>query len=377
MMETDLDTKTIQEKDHMPTGGTGNSLMLATGLRGVIAIATQMILLLLFFLKWFRVDAINQLNEMLQWIVGASLGTQSRFSIYEIIKAMSHFAGKLGGTFDAVYYCLILCSLTIVIIYLITVYQLFRGYKTCGTMLRVSCAAGTAFCVILFFGIMRINSSINYEMGDYINIDWVAFTSAPIITVIISLVWLVYDLRAKAAPPVNVIDFKQISDIFNKIQKSGQKTVQKAKESSEVSKINSLIRAEEKAQEELFVQIGRQYFDLMGRGVPENIPDSFSALFAAVVQSTEKIAGYQDDISKIQNIRRCPQCGRTWGPDASFCADCGAELPQVKKDDKAQADTAEIQKIRLCPSCGYICGPDSLFCIDCGAKLPEAEKNGE
>lgn len=373
MMETDLDTKTIQEKEHMPTGGTGNGLMLPTGTRGVMAMATQIILLLLFFLKWFKIDAIKQLNEMLQWILGANLGTQSCFSIYEIIKAMSHFAGKLGGTFDAVYYCLMLCSVAIVIIYLSTVYQLFRGYKTCRTMLRVSCAAGAAFCIILFFGMMRINSSINHEMGDYFNIDWVAFTSAPIITPVISLTWLVYDLRAKTVPPANDMGFKPMPDIFNKIQKSGQKTVQKVKESSEVSKINSLIRAEEKTQEELFVQIGRQYFDLMGKGAPKNVPDSFSGLFDAVAQSTEKIAIYQDNISKIQNIRRCPKCGRTWGPDASFCADCGAELPQVKKGDEFQDNTSETQKIRLCPNCGHICSPDSLFCIDCGAKLPEAE----
>jgi hypothetical protein len=160
-------------------------------------------------------------------------------------KRMSHFAGKLGGTFDAVYYCLILCSVAVIIIYLSTVYQLFRGSKTCGTMLRVSCAVGTAFCIMLFFDMMRINNSINYEMGDYINIDWVAFASAPIATVVISLVWLVYDLRAKTPLPANDAGLKQISDAFNKIQKFGQKTVQKVKESSETSKINSLIRAEE------------------------------------------------------------------------------------------------------------------------------------
>ena len=49
MMETDLDTKMIQEKDHVPTDGTGNGPMLPTELRGVMAIATQIILLLLFF----------------------------------------------------------------------------------------------------------------------------------------------------------------------------------------------------------------------------------------------------------------------------------------------------------------------------------------
>ena len=111
----------------------------------------------------------------------------------------------------------------------------------------------------------------------------------------------------------------------------------------------------------------------MGRGTPKNVPDSFSGLFDVVAQSTEKIARYQDNISKIQNIRRCQKCGRTWGPDASFCADCGAELPQVKKGDEFQDDTSETQKIRLCPNCGHICSPDSLFCIDCGAKLPEEE----
>ena len=240
---------------------------------------------------------------------------------------MSHFAGKLGGTFDAVYYCLILCSVAVIIIYLSTVYQLFRGSKTCGTMLRVSCAVGTAFCIMLFFDMMRINNSINYEMGDYINIDWVAFASAPIATVVISLVWLVYDLRAKTPLPANDAGLKQISDAFNKIQKFGQKTVQKVKESSETSKINSLIRAEQKTQEELFAQIGRQYFDLMSGGDAKNVPQSFSSLFASVAQSIEKVAKYQADISEIQNKRRCPKCGRTWSPDASFCADCGAELP--------------------------------------------------
>lgn len=150
-----------------------------------------------------------------------------------------------------------------------------------------------------------------------------------------------------------------MANFFEKINKTGQETVQKVKDSTEISKINTLIQAEQKEQEKLFAQIGRHYFTLMKENDGESIEAAFCPLFDAVNQSEEKISAYQAEILKIKNVKRCPKCGRECSQDSVFCAGCGTQLPQEKKEIVGNH----------CVKCGAELAPDDAFCFNCGSKI--------
>ncbi|MBQ4616716.1 MAG: DUF805 domain-containing protein [Mailhella sp.] len=51
----------------------------------------------------------------------------------------------------------------------------------------------------------------------------------------------------------------------------------------------------------------------------------------------------------------CPNCGKAFGPDDRFCAQCGHAFPSVPR----------------CPSCGKELPETANFCSKCGAKLKD------
>lgn len=70
----------------------------------------------------------------------------------------------------------------------------------------------------------------------------------------------------------------------------------------------------------------------------------------------------------------CPDCGMEV-PDAKFCKNCGAKLPedtQVVEEDvpveEAQAEESS-SKVKFCHNCGYELEGEFKFCPNCGYDL--------
>lgn len=150
-----------------------------------------------------------------------------------------------------------------------------------------------------------------------------------------------------------------MANFFKKINKTSQETVQKVKDSTEISRFNTQIQAEQKEQEKLFVQIGRHYFNQMKENGGEDLEATFIPLFDAVNQAEEKISAYQAEILKIKNVKRCHKCGRECSQDSVFCAGCGTQLPQEEKEIKDNH----------CVKCGAELAPDDAFCFNCGSRI--------
>jgi ribosomal protein L40E len=65
---------------------------------------------------------------------------------------------------------------------------------------------------------------------------------------------------------------------------------------------------------------------------------------------------------KPAGLLTCPECGATLSGDSRFCTECGALL-----ESQEQPDTEDVQS--ACPECGAQLGADAVFCSECGAKL--------
>ena len=148
-----------------------------------------------------------------------------------------------------------------------------------------------------------------------------------------------------------------MAKFFEKINKTGQETVQKVKNNNEITKFTSLIQAEEKEQEKLFLDIGKKYYEIKNES--SEVDETFAHLFSLVAQSREKISFFQAEILKIKNVRRCSKCGRECSQDSVFCAGCGTQLPQEEKTIKPNH----------CAKCGAELAPDDAFCFNCGSRI--------
>ena len=80
--------------------------------------------------------------------------------------------------------------------------------------------------------------------------------------------------------------------------------------------------------------------------------------------------GKHQEIEKLKNIVRCPQCGKVIREDDLFCSCCGTRI--IKKQDPEK--TSEEG---LCPQCGAKLEDNAVFCVKCGYKVKEADINND
>lgn len=90
------------------------------------------------------------------------------------------------------------------------------------------------------------------------------------------------------------------------------------------------------------------------------MPPQHAAMFARITQGP---APYQ---RKPDENVRCPACGKYSEPDASYCDQCGAKLPDGPSKPYVRGPGEDIQ----CPSCKKYNAADARYCSQCGNKLP-------
>ena len=181
------------------------------------------------------------------------------------------------------------------------------------------------------------------------------------------------------------------------------RAVQKAKDMTDISRLNMLISEEQKKIDNIYYQIGKLYVAIHTKDHEEE----FDGMFLALEEMNKKIRSYQQEIADIKRVIRCPQCGAEVQMGDSFCSLCGMrmpmpEIPQVNMDDLVRCEncgglvkkgtrfctscgnpivqpreeeTAAISQLDveeeplLCPQCGAKVEEGQAFCMECGAKL--------
>ncbi len=151
-------------------------------------------------------------------------------------------------------------------------------------------------------------------------------------------------------------------DLGKKLSQAGQNMAQKTKDFSEVNKLNSAIASEEKKVNNIYLQLGKEYYQ-------RHTNDSeacFEQLVSAIKASEAQIAALRQQIQDIKGITRCEKCGADILNNAAFCSSCGASAPVKAPVVSAEAGVQ-------CPSCGHTVAAGTKFCTSCGSPLAAAE----
>lgn len=145
----------------------------------------------------------------------------------------------------------------------------------------------------------------------------------------------------------------------NKISAAGQTTVQKAKDITEITKLNSTISGAEEKVRELYTTMGYEVY----RAYYENPLPEVAGLIAEITQLHEKIEECKAQIDAINAVKTCPQCGSKVSKEMAFCGTCGFRLPVEQPAPAAEAVPA------FCGACGAPITAETVFCTNCGNKV--------
>lgn len=123
-----------------------------------------------------------------------------------------------------------------------------------------------------------------------------------------------------------------------------------------------MISDEEKRINNLYAQIGKQYFELHFEA-PE---PSLQSFVLEIKEAKIKIEDYSEQVKKLKGIVRCPNCGGDVQYGAPFCSSCGTRMePSVKQAP------AGNNNVKRCVSCGSPISDGCAFCTHCGTKVEE------
>lgn len=156
-------------------------------------------------------------------------------------------------------------------------------------------------------------------------------------------------------------------NVKNSLTETSQELTQKAKDTTEIYRLNNLNKTKEKEIEKLVYQIGLTYYS----NFREECEEKFSDLTTQIAQIQKEIAENKQMIEKLSTEEVCPSCGKKLTGGSKFCIYCGTSLDAVKNEAKVSGKT--------CSSCGKPLDEGAAFCTYCGTPVPEekAEEKGD
>lgn len=138
---------------------------------------------------------------------------------------------------------------------------------------------------------------------------------------------------------VNMDFFNKLGDV---ISNNGKKVAQKAKDVSELAKLNGQLVTEDNRKNAAYLAIGKRFFE---ESVGE-VSTAYISDFSVINESLANIEEIKNQIKQIKKIYYCPHCGASMSINASFCSSCGSKVkhPEKPKEDVVEDEVNEHEE---------------------------------
>ena len=113
-----------------------------------------------------------------------------------------------------------------------------------------------------------------------------------------------------------------LDDIKDTLTKTTKSAVNKGKKFTDVTKLKSQKNSAKKELNEIYLELGKAYYEKFKDAPAEEDAEKFEKIIAA----EEKIADLEAQIRAIKGITICPSCGEENAAGKKFCGGCGSPL---------------------------------------------------
>lgn len=115
-----------------------------------------------------------------------------------------------------------------------------------------------------------------------------------------------------------------LDDFGKMFAEGGQNTIQRGKDSMEISRLNSSMNELGRKVEGIYFHIGKMYAE-KHEGTQDYEPELKEA-FLALKEYRKQMEELQNRIQQIKGVAFCSQCGAQLEPGALFCSSCGHKI---------------------------------------------------
>lgn len=149
---------------------------------------------------------------------------------------------------------------------------------------------------------------------------------------------------------------------LDKLKEGASKAADKAKDTVEITKLNTQISSKRKEIEKLYNHIGEIVFQAYTAKDFMAAQPEIEQNCSLVVDLHQEIDGLEQRIKIVKNEKDCV-CGHVVALDIRFCPKCGHKF----ETEEPVAVEAPAVEVTLCSSCGKEVEPSDKFCGHCGA----------
>ena len=132
--------------------------------------------------------------------------------------------------------------------------------------------------------------------------------------------------------------------------------MQKAKDLSEITKLNMAVSESETKINEIYSEIGYKVYCAYRENPLEEVKEEIGQ----IRELEEAMEACKLQIQAINAMNSCPRYGAKIKPEMMFCSSCGMKLQSEEQERPA-----------FCSECGARLEPDMKFCTVCGHKVDE------
>lgn len=128
------------------------------------------------------------------------------------------------------------------------------------------------------------------------------------------------------------------------LNNTGKAVGEKTKQGSDIVKANLKISGEERALNDLFLEIGKTYYE---NNKDNPCCDTMAELFEKVAEKNESIAALKNQVRIIKGVAICDNCGAEVALENDFCGKCGSKIikpepvPEVTEEVIDHEETIE------------------------------------
>lgn len=125
------------------------------------------------------------------------------------------------------------------------------------------------------------------------------------------------------------------------ISTKSKDVAKKAKDFTNISRLNSQITSEVDTVNKTFQSIGQEYFVTN----QDDVNSVYADRFKVISDAKQRIENLRKDIQNIKGTRQCANCGGEVPINMLFCSSCGCKVEDIPIQKEEQATTKNVEHL--------------------------------